>query len=344
MKKYNHWSKEKCHNEALKYTTKIDYKNNSNNSYSIACKNKWIIDICSHMIPKRDKYNIKICREEALKYNTINEFFKKSNKIYAAASYHGWLDEICSHMKRIHHKKWSKEDIIKEALKYKSREEFHKKGLGAYQSACKSNFLDEICSHMIPLGNLLFRCIYVFEFDNNYVYVGLTHDINERTINHLTNKNSAVFQHIIKFQIKPNFKQLTDYVDINKAKELESYYVEKYFKEKWNILNKIKTGGIGGNYIKWTKEKCTEEALKYKTRQDFSLNSNAYYTALSRGWLDDICKHMINGRIKWTKEKCIEEANKYLTKKDFKSKSNHAYSACVFNKWLNEVYKHMLKA
>ena len=44
----------------------------------------------------------------------------------------------------------------------------------------------------------------------------------------------------------------------------------------------------------WTKEKCLEEALKYKTKKEFQMGSkNAYYGAHRHGWIDEICTHMI---------------------------------------------------
>jgi hypothetical protein len=43
----------------------------------------------------------------------------------------------------------------------------------------------------------------------------------------------------------------------------------------------------------WTKEKCHIEALKFKHRYEFQLNSNgAYRNALKNNWLDEICSHM----------------------------------------------------
>ena len=42
--------------------------------------------------------------------------------------------------------------------------------------------------------------------------------------------------------------------------------------------------------VKWTKEKCAEEALKYKSRSEFKKNNtNAYKASVRNGWLDDIC-------------------------------------------------------
>lgn len=42
----------------------------------------------------------------------------------------------------------------------------------------------------------------------------------------------------------------------------------------------------------WTKEKCQEEALKYKNKHDFRKNSNSsYQKSLKNRWLDDICTY-----------------------------------------------------
>lgn len=44
----------------------------------------------------------------------------------------------------------------------------------------------------------------------------------------------------------------------------------------------------------WNKERCLEEAKKYKHRGDFFNYSNsAYVSATKNGWLDEVCEHMI---------------------------------------------------
>ena len=44
---------------------------------------------------------------------------------------------------------------------------------------------------------------------------------------------------------------------------------------------------------KWTKEKCKEEAIKYKTKKEFEKNSKSGYNASwKNGWLDELCFHM----------------------------------------------------
>ena len=45
---------------------------------------------------------------------------------------------------------------------------------------------------------------------------------------------------------------------------------------------------------KWTKEKCHQVALKYKTAKEFRQNEKSVYaTARNFGWLEEICSHLI---------------------------------------------------
>jgi hypothetical protein len=54
----------------------------------------------------------------------------------------------------------------------------------------------------------------------------------------------------------------------------------------------------------WTKEKCQEEALKYENRSDYCKKSSGSYSkAWEKGWLNDICVHMLSVGNKY--KKCI---------------------------------------
>jgi predicted GIY-YIG superfamily endonuclease len=93
--------------------------------------------------------------------------------------------------------------------------------------------------------------------------------------------------------------------------------------------------------MKWTKDKCYVEALKYKYRYDFSINNNsAYRAALKYNWMSEICSHM-KPKMKWTKDKCHEKSLLCKTKKEFRQKYTVAYSTCLKNKWLDDICKHL---
>lgn len=241
---------------------------------------------------------------------------------------------------------WGKDNCMEAALKYNTRSEFKFDEPSAYISARKNGFLDEICSHMIKLGNKNRRCIYSHEFSDNCVYIGLTGNPQKRIIWRKNNKKDSVTKHILKTGLTPKYKQLTDFLDINEASILEGTFLQKYLKDGWNILNIVKTGGIGGDNLFWSKKKCVAEALKYSTKKEFQLNAGgAYNSSLKNRWHDDVCKHMIRPKRKiiWTFDNCKKEALKHPTKKEFSRKSSVAYSTSVKNKWIDEICKHMYK-
>ena len=295
----NKWNFESCKNEALKHTTKSDFSLNSGGAYNASRKNKWFDEITKHMII----------------YNKPNNY---------------WTFDACKN----------------EALKYITKIEFRNQSSSAYQTAKRKNFLNEICAHMIPLGNQHKKLIYSYEFSDNYVYVGLTYNIIKRNWEHLTDIKSPVYKHILKTNIIPIHKILiNEFVDVNEAKTLENYWYEKYKSNGWKMLNKAKTGALGGNKIYWTFEKCKEEALKYNTKYKFVKNSgSAYNSALKNNWLDIITTHMIKTQKPtgyWNIERCHDEAVKYQRKCDFQKNSPSPYSAASKGGWIDIICGHM---
>ena len=85
---------------------------------------------------------------------------------------------------------------------------------------------------------------------------------------------------------------------------LKSNTKKEFMKNSVSAYNAAKKNGwldeISQHFIElrkpngyWTKEKCQEEALKYKTKIEFrTKNISAYDISYRNGWLDDICKHM----------------------------------------------------
>jgi len=299
-----YWTKEKCHQESLKYKTRTDFNKNKQHVYCISLNNNWLNDICSHMIQKQKPKNYwtkEMCNKESLKYKSREEFKKNNIYVYNLSYHKGWMFDICSHMELLHKPKnyWTKERCKEESLKYESKSEYKKKSSGSYSSSLKNKWLDEICSHMKPLRNSnKDRCIYAYIFSDNSVYIGLTNDIKTRNYRHLS---KGTIHNKIKNNISYELLQLTEYIKVNDAVIKEEEFVEKYRMVGFTILNKIKTGSIGGYHTKhityWTKEKCLEESLKYKSRYSFQKNSgSAYISSIRNKWLDDVCSHMVSKR------------------------------------------------
>jgi len=96
------WDKEKCREEALKYSSRVDFQKKSMSAYQAASTNKWMDDIAKHMVRPENYnkiWNIETCTTEALKYETRTEFCDKSKGAYIVAHRLKIIDNICSHMK-----------------------------------------------------------------------------------------------------------------------------------------------------------------------------------------------------------------------------------------------------
>ncbi|MFA5586339.1 MAG: GIY-YIG nuclease family protein [Saccharofermentanales bacterium] len=239
---------------------------------------------------------------------------------------------------------WTFEKCREEALKYKYKIDFIKNSNGAYSSALKHKWLDDICSHMEILGNLKFRLVYSYEFDDNHVYVGLT--CNEKRRNNQHFKTGPVYEHFTRTKSKPIRKILTDgYIEVKESQRMEKYWLDDYLSKGWIILNRSKTGAIGTDKLIWTKDKCQIESLKYNNKMDFYKKSNgAYDSAYRNDWLNDICNHMLELKKEknhWILDNCKKEALKYSNKNDFRKLSNGAYESARKNNWLNDICKHM---
>ena len=101
------------------------------------------------------------------------------------------------------------------------------------------------------------------------------------------------------------------------------------------------------NWGFWTKEKCGEDALKYKSKSEWKANSShAYAKSRDNGWLKELTAHMIllkkpSGY--WTKERIIEDAKKYNKLSDWQECSGSAHTLACKNGWLEEASEHMNK-
>jgi hypothetical protein len=188
--------------------------------------------------------------------------------------------------------------------------------------------------------------IYAWEFTKiNTVYVGIAKNLKRRISNHRCQGPVNIFAIENGYNLKEMSPIILEECCAEIVGERELYYWNLYNDKKWiNLGVKHKCGNIGsiGRLI-WTKDKCLEEAQKYKTRNNFKKGSpRAYDACRKKLWLDDVCSHMKPKPTIWTKERCTEEALKYESRSSFKANSSGAYSKARANGWLNDICKHML--
>lgn len=240
---------------------------------------------------------------------------------------------------------YTKEKCLEIALKYEYKKDFYTNDGYVYDRCLKKKWINDVCLHMKKLGNHYYRCVYVYEFIDKSFYVGLTYNINKRDGQHHNTGTVYEYSKINKIEI-PAVKQLSDYVNKERAIELEKEYIEEYVKDGWEKINILPGGGLGNSILKHTHEKCIEIAKKCKSRKEFvNGNHGAYLSAKKNGWLIEIYNilpKIKNNRNYWTKEECLKESLKYQSKKEFRKKCVSAYNISIRKKWLNEICSHMI--
>lgn len=158
-----HWQiKENVASVAAKCNAKVDFKNEYPGAYESAKKNRWIDEVCSHMvtpIPRNKKtFTYDECKNIAAKYNSRKVFERGDGAAYRFSKQHGWFEDICSHMTRPKpiNVKWTFDKCKEEAAKYDTRIGFKSVCSGsAYHAARKNGWLEEICSHMEYKSSLI---------------------------------------------------------------------------------------------------------------------------------------------------------------------------------------------
>jgi len=175
------------------------------------------------------------------------------------------------------------------------------------------------------------------------VYVGLTYDINKRNQQHFSdNYKSSLKEYLdenngVTYELK---NLLDNYVSIDEAQYYEIFFISEYRKNGWNIINRNKGGGLGGNEVKWNKKSCINEALKYEYKYDFCKKSKgAYASAKRNNWIDEICSHMKIKNRRLSKEECLNIFLKHKTPKEFRENSKSVYEKVRLSGWLEEFTK-----
>lgn len=235
------------------------------------------------------------CKQEVEKYDSLQIFTKECPSAITAIYRNNWnhlLDDI--RMKKPSGY-WTYENCKEVVMKYDNMSEFRKNNGGAYYSINHNNW-NHLFDHMKILPNYYKRLIYVYTFEDNTCYIGLTCDIERRHKQHMDDLNSAVNKHMIDTGFIPKIEIKSDYIDVRDAVILEEKTLNYYKKMGFVILNKNKTGSIGGLNLYWTKERCIEEVKKYKCYSEFrKYGKGAHNSSYKNGWLYEILEAYIPG-------------------------------------------------
>jgi len=361
-KEKGHWTYENCAKEAKKYIAKSVFQKKGRGAFAAAKKNGWVKEICSHMKvqgngylrygyalefpvlnqvyigitsnPNRRKWQhisskdgncissnkyvrLNINNNESFNWIVFDDLSDKSNakefeeKLISIYVDKGWVVLNIAEAGALgsNRKFWTKQRCAKEAKKYSSKSEFAQNSSSAYNSARENGWTDMICGHMV----------------------------SNKKPNGFWNDKEKCTKEALKYNRKVDFQKGSPSA-YNVAKE--NGWLDEI---RSHMVVSIKPVG----YWK-SKERCQKEAIKFISRSDFQkLSGSAYASAQKNGWVEDICKHMIEKRKEkgfWDFEQCKKEARKYKTRTEFSIKSSSAYNTSKQNKWLDIICTHMISS
>lgn len=246
-----YWNDEKVLEEAKKYTTLKEFRENSSGAYDYAYDKKDLLDKIKEILKVGKKPNgywtYERCYEEAKKYTTLIDFHDKSSSSYTYARDNDWLKNFIW-LESTRWKKYGKIYTIEELKQISkncfNREELKQKNEHAYRYAIKNGLINELFTekwNVKPLKWTHEKCV---EESKKYEYYN----------DFMTKSSSA-------YTTACHRKWIKDFI--------------------W-----LKRERVEPNH--WTYDKCFEEAEKHKTLTDFrDSSSTAYSVSLKKGWIKD---------------------------------------------------------
>lgn len=341
-----YWTKDRVIEAARQYSTREEFRKSASYVYKLASINHWRDEACSHMQKKwtprwTDKATV---MEASAQCATRAEFKRRFGPAAQAANRYGWYEEACAHMQELQkpHGYWTKKRIIEVSSKFNSKMKFIKTYSGAATIARRNGWWEDVCAHMLPQGSIANRAIYVFEFKDRTAYVGLSWNPAARHDQHV--QEMSLTGKKVLSGVPYKFSVVTDFLCPNLAVIAEAQWAQKMVDQGWTLLNKKKTGSLGGTLEAWMPELIMSVAKEFRTRTTFARASYAYHAAKKLGILEQACAHMHELQKPhgyWTKERVTEEAKKYQTRSEFMNGNSAAYSKAKDMKWVDEVCVHM---
>ena len=178
------------------------------------------------------------------------------------------------------------------------------------------------------------------EYVNIYTKVCITcpehGDFLQVARQHLIGRGCSKCAGVNKWNYQTCYECALKYKTRNEFRKKEIGAYTRALKQGWlNDYNWFETPKTGQN--KWSKDRCYEEAKKYKSEEDFYKGSNyAYSKAKRQGWLEDYTWFITPRKnIIWTEKSVYNEALKFRTKTEFRTNCSPAFNLAKKMGWLD---------
>lgn len=286
---------------ALRYNDLAIFHKTEKKAYCAMQRRGLLDELCAHMKRKRRPLDDKGLIKLASKYDNLKDFYLKENAAYKEVKKRGLFDKACGHMKRVLEPSYTNEDLAEVASRYTVLNEFRKKEKRAYKEIHRRGLFEQLCGNM-KRG---WRGEYTDEEFEEIAsqYTSLTEFIKkEKYVYAAMHRRGVVDKycgHMERTMRKPLSKK-----DLQNI--AHKYKTRKEFREndesayviagRRGILNNIcrhmkSDKALSGSY---TKEYCASVASLFDTKKDFRTKCKfVYQAALSHGWIEEICGHMV---------------------------------------------------
>lgn len=250
---------------------------------------------------------------------------------------HGCL--IC---RSVGNTKYTKEMCLEVAKKCNSRVEFSKKYPLYVAAAQYHGWYKECCAHMGRKGNKQ-RVIYVYEFEASHAaYIGLTFSMDVRNKRH--HKEGTVYEYAKKCNIAiPIPKILTEHLPQDEAAIQEGVWTQYYRENGWKILNRIKTGSLGGQEkLDYDLQKIENSMIGYNSLTEWANDFSSYRDFIQKQGLDYLLdKHFPSRMVRKYDdfEECQKAYRECSSLVELKAKYPGALAAAKRHNWHNDLSK-----
>ena len=274
------------------------------------------------------------------KYTKRSEMEKKDFHYYYILKNNNLLDNIIP----LQHPILTYDICYNEAKRYKDYTDFRINANKYYCKAIRKGWLKDYTWLRKGFYDMKARVhiVYVYEIPKlKYAYVGRTMRPSIRKMQHKKDFNDSVYKFVNEHHLSSNdiiYKVLKNELTAEESQYYEKFYVDEYVDKSWELINKAKTGSLGGNITRWTYDICYNEALKYETETSFRQNSlHAYEKAHKMGWKRDYYwLEKYDPHIYYTYDDCYQTALQCKNRTDFIKKFPSKYRYSKLNGFIDD--------
>ena len=342
------WNYDTCYKLALECKKRYEMSKKSSRAYMIALQNGWIDDYTwfmtkeetNHLNGSKPKWTFEKCKEEALKYKTLKDFRENSPASYVARK-RGWIEQF-TWLERSETPFTAKKDNVYAYLftdlssVYVGRTvEPEKRDLAHRSHGTVFKFSEEH-NAPIPQMTILESGLTLTEgleredfYRNKYEQEGW----NIINIAKTGVKSGSLGSLGRKWTYKACFEEAKKYTTAKEFRELASSVYTISLKNGWYkdytwLKNEYHLHGY------WSYETCFEEAKKYTTRTQFSIESNrAYQVALDNNWIDDYTWFSTPPNKPLSYDYCYNKAKNYTSLAEFRKNEDSVYQTSLKRGW-----------